>query len=154
MQVFRPFFWDRRWHPLLAVKPNFILFYCWSYFPRLGLAAHYYSWRFMQQFLGLVGFLVFFIVIFFLPETSHPNKRGVDNLDPSLLPRWRPVILNPLQPLWLLRSPNLLVVVCILFSFCHFNFKNLMLFFFGMRLWPAFQFCSLIMVCDVIYIVL
>jgi len=75
-----------------------------------GIAAHYYSWRFMQQFLGLVGIVVFFLVIFFLPETSHPNKRGVDNLDADLLPKWRPVILNPLQPPWLLKSPNLLVV--------------------------------------------
>ena len=69
----------------------------------------------MQLFLGLVGFLVFFVIIFYLPETSHPNKRGVDNLDPSLLPKWRPVILNPLKPIWLLRSPNLFIVVCILF---------------------------------------
>ena len=77
----------------------------------------------MQQFLGLVGLVVFVIILFFLPETSHPNKRGVDNLDPDLRPKWRPVILNPLQPLWLLRSPNLLIVVRILFYFCHF--KNL-----------------------------
>jgi predicted MFS family arabinose efflux permease len=113
--IFRQFFWDRLWLPLLAVKPILTLIYCCSYFLHVGLAAHYYSWRFMQQFLGLVGFLVFFIIIFFLPETFHPNKRGVDNIDPSLLPKWRPVLLNPLQPLWLLRSPNLLAVVRILF---------------------------------------
>jgi len=75
-----------------------------------GFAAHYYSWRIMQYFLGLVGLFVFFLIIFFLPETYHPGKRGVDKLDPSLLPKWRPVILNPLQPLWLLRSPNLFAV--------------------------------------------
>ena len=124
---FRPFFWARHWLPLLAVKPILIFVFCFSYFLRVGLAAHYYSWRFMQQFLGLVGLLVFFITIFFLPETSHPNKRGVDNFNPSLLPKWRPVFLNPLQPLWLLTSPNLFIVVRILFSFCHF--KNLKVFF-------------------------
>ena len=91
-----------------------VLFY-WSYCLRVGFAAHYFSWRFMQHFLGLFGVLVFFIMIFYLPETYHPNKRGVDNLDPSLLPKWRPVILNPLRPLWLLRSPNLLFVVSVFF---------------------------------------
>ena len=96
-------------------------FYFCSYFPPVGFATHYYSWRFMQLFLGLVGLLVFFLILFFLPETYHPNKRGVDNLDPSLLSKWRPVILNPLQPLWLLRSPNLLIVVRVLFSFYHFE---------------------------------
>ena len=109
----RPFFWDPLWLPLPAVKKTHFHFHfiVVSYFLRVGLAAHYYSWRFMQHFLGLVGLLIFFIVIFYLPETSHPNKRGVDNIDPSLLPKWRPVFLNPLQPLWLLRSPNLLVIV-------------------------------------------
>ncbi|KAF8804007.1 MFS general substrate transporter [Phlegmacium glaucopus] len=75
-----------------------------------GFAAHYYSWRLLQQFLGLVGLFVFFLIMFFLPETYHPGERGVDKLDPSQLPKWRPVILNPLRPLWLLRSPNLLAV--------------------------------------------
>lgn len=75
----------------------------------------------MQLVLGLVGFFVFFLILFFLPETYHPNKRGVDNLDPSLLSKWRPVILNPFQPLWLLRSPNLLFVVRTLFSFWQFK---------------------------------
>ena len=145
---FRPFFWDRLWLPLLAVKPIFSFVSC-SYFLRVGLAAHYYSWRFMQQFLGLVGFLVFFIIIFFLPETSHPNKRGVDNLDRSRLPKWRPVILNPLQPLWLLRSPNLFAVVRILFSFCHFNL-SLYYYFFGISLWQALRFFSPVLVCDLI----
>ena len=72
----------------------------------------------MQLFLGLVGFLASFkfLIIFYLPETLHPNKLGVDNLDPSLRPKWRPVILNPLQPIWLLRSPSLFIVVRILLS--------------------------------------
>jgi len=74
------------------------------------------------MFLGLVGFLAFFLIIFHLPETSHPNKRGVDKLDPSLLPKWRPVILNPLQPIWLLRSPNLFIVTLAGFTSVLTNF--------------------------------
>ena len=110
--------------PLAGGKSLFYLYFCCSHFLSVGLAAHYYSWRFMQMFLGLVGFLVFFIVILFLPETSHPNKRGVDNLDPGQLPKWRPVILNPLQPFWLLRSPNVLILVCIFFPFLLFPKLN------------------------------
>lgn len=72
----------------------------------------------MQLLLGLVAFFAFFIIVFFLPETYHARERGVDKLDPSLLPKWRPVILNPLRPLWLLRSPNLLAVVRV---FCFFS---------------------------------
>jgi predicted MFS family arabinose efflux permease len=107
---------------LLVVGTYFcfiFLVYC-SDFLRVGFAAHYYSWRFMQQFLGLSGLLVFVLIIIYLPETYHPKKRGVDNIDPNLLPKWRPVILNPLKPLGLLRSPNLLIVVRIFF-FCHFK---------------------------------
>ncbi|KDR82160.1 hypothetical protein GALMADRAFT_135523 [Galerina marginata CBS 339.88] len=54
-----------------------------------GFATHYFSWRLMQIWLG---------------------QRGVDKADPLSLPNWRPVILNPLSSLWLLRSPNLLFV--------------------------------------------
>ncbi|KAF8812965.1 MFS general substrate transporter, partial [Phlegmacium glaucopus] len=108
--------------PLLAVK--FILISFWFCF-----AAHYYSWRLLQQFLGLVGLFVFFLIMFFLPETYHPGERGVDKLDPSQLPKWRPVILNPLRPLWLLRSPNLLAVVLLLVPLAYtigvrYNIKN------------------------------
>jgi MFS family permease len=107
--------------PCWRYSPFLPIFFCSSYFLPVGFATHYYSWRFMQLLLGLVGFLVFFLILFFLPETYHPNKRGVDNFDPSLLSKWRPVILNPFQPLWLLRSPNLLIVVRILFSSYHFK---------------------------------
>ena len=100
------------------------LFLHYSYFLCAGLATHYYSWRFMQQFLGLVGFFIFFIVIFFFPETYHPGERGVDKLDTSLLPKWRPVILNPFQPLRLLRSPNLLAVVRLFLFFLSFQELN------------------------------
>jgi hypothetical protein len=123
--------------PCWGYSPFLPIFFCCSYFLPVGFATHYYSWRLMQLILGLVGLLVFFLLLFFLPETYHPNQRGVDNLDPSLLSKWRPVILNPLQPLWLLRSPNLLVVVRILFSFCHFKVES----FYRPSLWLASRFC-------------
>ncbi|KAF9043989.1 major facilitator superfamily domain-containing protein [Panaeolus papilionaceus] len=75
-----------------------------------GIAAHYFSWRLMQSTLGVVGIMAFILIAFTLPETSHPGQRGVDKVDPSSLPTWRPVFVNPLGPLWLLRSPNLLAV--------------------------------------------
>ncbi|KAF8802956.1 MFS general substrate transporter [Phlegmacium glaucopus] len=75
-----------------------------------GFATHYYSWRIMQLASGVIGLMSFIAIVLFFPETYHPGARGVDKLDPSLHPRWRPVLLNPLQPLWLLRSPNLLAV--------------------------------------------
>ena len=76
----------------------------------------------MQLSLGIVGLIVFFLMIFSLPETYHPGERGVDKLDPNLLPKWRPVILNPLRLFWLLRSPDLFAVVSIrFFSSYHFN---------------------------------
>ncbi len=55
--------------------------------------------------------VVFFVVVFFFPETFHVGQRGIDKVDPETLPKWRPVFLNPLKPLWTLRSPNLLAVV-------------------------------------------
>ncbi|KAF8877744.1 major facilitator superfamily domain-containing protein [Gymnopilus junonius] len=75
-----------------------------------GFAAHYFSWRLMQAWLGGAGFLIFFIVLFFFPETYHPGERGVDKVDPATLPTWRPIFINPLKALWILRSPNLLAV--------------------------------------------
>ncbi|KAJ3513850.1 hypothetical protein NLJ89_g2716 [Agrocybe chaxingu] len=64
----------------------------------------------MQLSLGFVGIAVFFCILFFFPETYHPGERGIDKVDPTSLPSWRPVLINPLRPLWLLRSPNLLAV--------------------------------------------
>ncbi|KAF9481300.1 MFS general substrate transporter [Pholiota conissans] len=75
-----------------------------------GFAAHYFSWRLLQLWLGFVGLIVLVIVIFFFPETFHPGERGIDKADRDSLPKWRPVLLNPLKPLWMLRSPNLLAV--------------------------------------------
>ncbi|KAF9009714.1 major facilitator superfamily domain-containing protein [Cyathus striatus] len=77
-----------------------------------GAAAHYASWRIMQYSLGVCGLVSFIFMLLFLPETSHPGSREVDKLVTTgkHIPRWRPVLLNPLRPLWLLRSPNLLLV--------------------------------------------
>ncbi|KAH9483455.1 Itaconate transport protein [Psilocybe cubensis] len=76
-----------------------------------GFAAHYFSWRIMQFWLGITGLVVFFIVLFILPETFHPGERGVEKADPASLPKWRPVFLNFLEPLWIMRSPNLMAVI-------------------------------------------
>lgn len=43
-----------------------------------GILATYASWRFMQLFLGVFGFLLFIIVFCFLPETVHPGAKGTD----------------------------------------------------------------------------
>ncbi|KAF4614431.1 hypothetical protein D9613_003523 [Agrocybe pediades] len=44
-------------------------------------AAHWSSgWRTVQAVLGLAGAIIFFIVYFFFPETSHPGTRGIDKL--------------------------------------------------------------------------
>ncbi|KAF9043987.1 major facilitator superfamily domain-containing protein [Panaeolus papilionaceus] len=75
-----------------------------------GFTAHYYSWRVMQFALGVVAIFALALILVTLPETSHPGERGIDKLDPSSLPTWRPVLINPLRPLWLLRSPNLLAI--------------------------------------------
>jgi MFS family permease len=76
-----------------------------------GIAAHYFSWRLLQAALGGVGLLVWLLTFSVFPETYHPGERGADNVDPATLSRWRPVILNPFDALWILRSPNMLAVV-------------------------------------------
>ncbi|KZP06003.1 MFS general substrate transporter [Athelia psychrophila] len=73
-----------------------------------GLAAAYASWRVMQYTLGASGALAFAAVWLFLPETSHPGTRGIDQL--RAMRRRGLVWVNPLACLWLLRSPNLLAV--------------------------------------------
>ena len=101
----------------------------------------------MQQFLGVIGLFAFFTILFFLPETSHPNKRGIDNVDPSSLPKWRPVILNPLKPILLLRSPNLIMIVRI--SLLSAILRAFVYIIFGIRLPLVLPLCSLIMVCEI-----
>lgn len=69
----------------------------------------------MQFALGVAGLVALFLMILFMPETSQPGARGIDKLmledeDAGKSPKWRWVWLNPLESLWLLRSPNLLAV--------------------------------------------
>ena len=75
----------------------------------------------MQFILAGAGLLGFTCIVFFFPETSHPGVRGIEKTrkarqheaqrDGSTQPEavnW--VWVNPVKPLWLLRSPNLLAV--------------------------------------------
>lgn len=53
---------------------------------------------------------MFFVFVFFFPETSHPGARGIDKaVEKGGNPGF--VFLNPFSSLWLLRSPNLFLVV-------------------------------------------
>jgi hypothetical protein len=85
-----------------------------------GLAAHYASWRDMQYALGICGLIAFVAVAAFLPETAHPKTRGVDRYQESLKGlgqlRCRFFWVNPLASLWLLRSPNLSALVCVMIA--------------------------------------
>lgn len=75
----------------------------------------YASWRIMQCVVGVFGLVVFGIMWFYLPETSHPGARGIDKLrrraESGARTRWTNYVVNPLAPLGLLRAPNVLVVV-------------------------------------------
>ncbi|KIJ63399.1 hypothetical protein HYDPIDRAFT_92741 [Hydnomerulius pinastri MD-312] len=73
-----------------------------------GVAAEYWSWRGFQFALGVWGLLQMIMIHFLLPETAHPNTRGVDKLGEGS--RRMFVWVNPLSSLLLLRSPNILAV--------------------------------------------
>jgi len=77
----------------------------------LGVAAYYYSWRAMQGFLGLVGFLTFCMIHCWFPETSQ--SRGIDKMraNSGENAKDHSFFINPLRPLLLLRSPNLFLIV-------------------------------------------
>jgi hypothetical protein len=80
-----------------------------------GLAAHYSSWRTMQFILFFCGLSAFVLIYAFFPETSHPRAGQTDKSDetvqaPAKRRKW--VWLNPFKPLYLLRSPNLMIIVC------------------------------------------
>ncbi|KAF8877738.1 MFS general substrate transporter [Gymnopilus junonius] len=83
-----------------------------------GWTTFHYSWRIMQGSLGMVGFVAFCIMYFFFPETSQPGTRGIDKLraiqSESTEKRIGFVFVNPLRPMLLLRSPNLLLISIIL----------------------------------------
>ena len=67
----------------------------------------------MQGILGFVGLIAFIIIYFLFPETSQPGAKGIDRLEAmdDVDSSRSFVFLNPLQPLWLLRSPLMLLLV-------------------------------------------
>ena len=79
----------------------------------LGAVAYYYSWRAMQGFLGVVGFLIFCMMYCWFPETSQPGCRGIDKMRAESGENTKShfYFINPLRPMLLLRSPNLLLIV-------------------------------------------
>jgi MFS family permease len=78
-----------------------------------GVTAHYLSWRAIHYLLAAFGFAAFFCMFFLFPETSHPGTRGIDEYERAgkVHSKWKPVMLNPLSQLLMLRSPNILAVV-------------------------------------------
>ena len=77
------------------------------------------------------GLVVLLLILFFVPETSHPGERGIDKANEAFLalnpadgsesePRRRKglglVFLNPFWNFWLLRSPNIMAIVSLLAS--------------------------------------
>ncbi|KAH6919133.1 major facilitator superfamily domain-containing protein [Coprinopsis sp. MPI-PUGE-AT-0042] len=75
----------------------------------VGLAVYFASWRYIQAIIGIVVTLAFLLMLAFFPETSHPGSTGVEKSNKPQ-PRWRPVIMSIMSPLWILRSPALLAV--------------------------------------------
>ncbi|KAH7927893.1 MFS general substrate transporter [Leucogyrophana mollusca] len=77
-----------------------------------GIAAHYASWRHMQYILCVASILTLILSSAFLPETSHPGSRGMDQTGAS---KRKIVFINPLRSLRLLRSPAMMLV-CVVAS--------------------------------------
>ena len=81
-----------------------------------GYITHYYSWRVVHGMLclvGLIGFTTFYTIF---PETSQPGARGIDKMNAangidSSSSSSSFIFINPLEPLWLLRSPSMLLTV-------------------------------------------
>lgn len=74
-----------------------------------GTAAEYWSWRGFQVALSFWGLIQMVLMYWFLPETAHPGKRGIDKLK-DRDSRKRLVLVNPFQSLGMLRSPILILV--------------------------------------------
>ena len=74
----------------------------------------------MQLYLAAVGIFQFGWMYSYFPETAQPGTRGIDNLSGIDSPKHQPriIFINPLQPLALLRSPNLLLIVSYYFWMC------------------------------------
>ncbi|KAF9068580.1 MFS general substrate transporter [Rhodocollybia butyracea] len=83
-----------------------------------GVISQYASWRITQLFLGGWGLVTFLCIAILLPETSIPGSRGIDKKRAELVAQgtphgedWSKIMwINPLKPLGMLKSPNLLAV--------------------------------------------
>ena len=67
----------------------------------------------MQGLLGLIGLIAFTVIYFLFPETSQPGTRGIDKMKArnEIDPSKSFIFINPLESLWLLRSPIMLSIV-------------------------------------------
>ena len=85
----------------------------------------------MQLFLAAAGIFQFCWMYACFPETAQPGTRGIDDLPGIVGVKHHPkvIFINPLRPLALLRSPNLLFIVSCYYFMCHRNpltlFKSL-----------------------------
>lgn len=86
----------------------------YSWVPRFsGLlllrSLEYWSWRDLHYSLAAWGLLELLLIYLSFPETSHPGTLGIDKITRR---KWiRISYVNPLDSLWLLRSPNLFAVM-------------------------------------------
>ncbi|KAJ3559336.1 hypothetical protein NP233_g11287 [Leucocoprinus birnbaumii] len=78
-----------------------------------GLTTQYFSWRVLQVALGVFAALGLNCILFALPETSHLGTIKIDTHEHRSKPRWRSALINPLSPLWLLRSPPLFILTMV-----------------------------------------
>lgn len=78
-----------------------------------GSIAFYFSWRTMQFYLAAAGIFQFCWMYSYFPETAQPGTRGIDKVPgiDGLKHHPKVIFINPLRPLALLRSPNLLLIV-------------------------------------------
>lgn len=65
----------------------------------------------MQLIIAFFGCMIFIAMLILFPETSHPGTRGIDRRRKKHPDRSSFKLINPIKPLGLLRSPNLLAVV-------------------------------------------
>ena len=79
-----------------------------------GASAEYWTWRGFQMALCVWALIQVTLVYCLLPETAHPNTRGIDKRTTEEGLRQKFVWINPLGSLGLLRSPNLLMVVSLI----------------------------------------
>jgi hypothetical protein len=73
----------------------------------------------MQVYLAAAGIFQFCLMYSYFPETAQPGTSGIDKLLEIDSPKLHPTVIfiNPLRPLALLRSPNLLLIVS--YYFCY-----------------------------------